>query len=44
VNRWEATPAERAALLEGGWLVTATLAGVLLALCMLVGMAVDVIA
>jgi hypothetical protein len=44
VNRWEATPAERAAVLEGGRPVTATLAVLLLALCILVAMAVDVIA
>jgi hypothetical protein len=43
VNRWEPTRAERAAVLEGGRLVTAALVGILLALCILFGMALDVI-
>lgn len=42
--RWSMAPAERTAVLEGGWPVTATLAAVLLALCILIGMAVDVLA
>ena len=43
MTRWEATPAERTAVLEGGRLVTAALVATLLALCILVGMALDVI-
>jgi hypothetical protein len=42
VTRWEATPAERAAMLEGGRLTTAALVSILITLCILVGMALDV--
>lgn len=45
MTRWEATPAERAAVLEkGGWPVTLTLVAVVLLLAALLGMAVDVLA
>lgn len=44
--RWSLEPGDPRppALLEGGWPVTATLAAVLVALCILVAMATDVLA
>ncbi len=41
-GRWAPTPQEQRAVLEGGWPVTVALVLAALALCILVGMAVDV--